>query len=123
MQNIIIENDGQNIASTNYWQTDHAAKGLCYLSANAGAWRLLVPPAAEHYLAEMRTGKSAAIEPSIQMPGRCWDVVFEDGTDSPFALAIDKQQTDRAMEPGRCVLAVWTQAGKQLELDCEIKSG
>lgn len=119
---ITFENDGQNIASTNYWSSDHATKGLCYLSANAGAWRLLVPPAAAHYLAEMRTGKSASIEPSAQMPGRCWDVVFEDGTDSPFFLAIDKRQTDRAMQDGDCVLAIWTEAGKVLELPCIVRA-
>lgn len=119
---ITIENDGQDIASTNYWSLEHAHRGLLYLSANAGAWRLLVPKGAEHHLPEIRTGKTAIIEPSIHMLGQCWDVVFEDGSDSPFSLAIDKRQTDRAMQDGDCVLAVWTEAGKVLELPCQIKT-
>lgn len=67
---------------TDYWDTEHANAGLCYLSGNAGTWRLLVPEAAEGSLAEMRTGTRATIEPSLHLPGRCWDVVFDDGSDS-----------------------------------------
>lgn len=116
-----IENNGADIASTDYWDTEHASAGLCYLSGNGGAWRLLVPEAAEGLLAEMRTGKRATIEPSIQDP-RCWDVVFEDGTTSPFSIAIDKRQVDRKMESGRCRLMVWTQSGgKVLDLSCDVK--
>lgn len=118
---IEISNDGAEILSTNYWTTDHAARGLCYLSGNAGAWRLLVPPAAGDYIAEMRTGKKATIEHSIKMPGKCLDIVFDDGSDSPFFLAIDKRQIDRKLEPGKCTLSVWTSAGKQLELPCEVR--
>lgn len=114
---ITITNAGPNITSTNYWDSEHANAGLCYLSGNAGTWRLLVPEAAEGLLAEMRTGRRATIEPSVQASG-CWDVVFEDGSDTPFSIAIDKRQTDRAMQPGPCQLAVWTQRGKQLQLPC-----
>lgn len=40
---ITVQNDGPDIASTNYWESAHAARGLCYLSGNAGALRLLAP--------------------------------------------------------------------------------
>lgn len=53
---IHIENQGAEIASTNYWDTPHAQRGFCYLSGNAGVWRLLVPEAQAALLAEMRTG-------------------------------------------------------------------
>lgn len=119
---IEIDNDGPEILSTNYWDTGHAARGLLYLSGNGGAWRLLVPEASETMLAEMCTGKSVTIEPSIQIRGICWDVVFEDGSVSPFAVAIDKKQVDRTMTPGQCVLSVWTRAGKQMEMPCAVKS-
>lgn len=119
---IEIANDGPDIVNTNYWATEHAAKGLLYLSGNAGAWRLLVPDVAAGMIAEMRSGTSATIEPSIQVPGRCWDIVFEDGTESPFAVAIDKRQVDRAVEPGWCVLSVWTPVGKALELMCTVRT-
>ena len=118
---ITIANNGAEITHTNYWDTEHAHSGFCYLSGNAGAWRLLVPPEAEVMLAEMRTGKTASIEPSMHMPGRCWDVVFEDGTDSPFSVAIDHKQLDRKLEKGACTLTVWTSRGKVLDLACVVR--
>jgi len=114
---IQIGNKGPDIASTNYWTTEHAARGFCYLSANAGTWRLLVPKVAEHLLPEMRTGNRVTIEKSIQARG-CWDLVFEDGSSSPFALTIDRRQVDRTITPGQCRFAVWTESGKQLEMEC-----
>jgi hypothetical protein len=36
----IIENDGPGITKTNFWETDWNARGLFFLSANAGAYRL-----------------------------------------------------------------------------------
>lgn len=118
---IEIINDGPSITHTNYWDTEHAHHGLCYLSGNAGAWRLLVPPEAETMLAEMRTGRTAAIEPSLQIAGH-WDVVFEDGTDCPFSVAVDPRQIDRALESGRARLTVWTVRGLQLDLACEVRA-
>ncbi|GAP37912.1 hypothetical protein ABXN37_22585 [Piscinibacter sakaiensis] len=118
---ITISNAGAEIRATNYWETKQASAGLCYLTANAGTWRLLVPEAAEGALEEMRTGRTATIEPSLQLPGRAWDVVFEDGTDAPFSIAIDRRQVDRPMTAGRCRLAVWTARGKQLDLACEVR--
>lgn len=119
---ITIRNAGADIIETDYWLTDHAAAGLCYLSGNAGVWRLLVPDMAESMLPEMRTGTSVTIEASMHDP-RCWDIVFEDGTDAPFSLAIDKKQVDRKLEnkPGR--LTVWTRlGGRVLDLACEVRT-
>ncbi|MGP9633771.1 hypothetical protein ACT3R7_11960 [Halomonas sp. AOP43-A1-21] len=119
---INIANNGEDIASTNYWQSPHAAKGLLYLSGNAKVWRLLLPASAEGaMLPEMRTGKRGVIEQSIQLQG-CWDIVFEDGTDSPYAVSLDKKQVDRAVESGKCHLAVWTEGGKVLELPCTVRA-
>lgn len=117
---ITFSNSGQDIVATNYWDTEHARRGLVYLSGNAGAWRLLVPPAAASMLPEMRTGKQAIIEPSIRTP-QCWDIVFDDGTDAPFSISIDKRQLDRALEPGSTVLTVWVPTGKTLMLPLEIQ--
>jgi len=118
---IEIANNGADITYTNYWDTEHAHSGYCFLSGNAGAWRLLVPPEAEVMLAEMKTGKSASIEPSVHRPGQCWDVVFEDGTQSPFSVAIDRKQLDRKLEPGRCRLTVWSRRGKEIDLACVVR--
>ena len=118
---LTIANDGARIKSTNYWATEAASAGLCYLSGNAGVWRLLVPEAAQGLLLEMRTGKSVTIEPSLH-DSRCWDVVFVDGTESPFSIAIDKRQLDRALAIGKWRLAVWTEAGgKVLDLPCKVR--
>lgn len=118
---IQIANDGARLVSTNYWDSDHARRGLAYLSGNAGALRLLLPAAIESMLAEMRTGKRVLIEPSIVQPSAI-DVVFDDGTDSPFALTIDRRQCDRALAPGKGIpFAVYTQAGLQLELAATVR--
>lgn len=118
---IEIANNGPDIEFTNYWATEHASAGLCYLSVNAGTLRLLVPAAAEGLIAEMKTGKRASIEPSMHDP-RCIDIVFDDGTDSPFSLAIDPKQIDRALgKNGVAALTVWTSRGRELRLQCEIK--
>lgn len=118
---ITIRNDGQALVATNYWDSEHAARGLCYLSANAGALRLLVPSAAGDMLADMRTGKRVTIEPSAHAAGLI-DIVFDDGTDAPFALAIDPQQIDRPLASGRGVpFTVWTRAGLQLSLTAEVR--
>lgn len=120
---IKIQNDGARITATDYWHTDHAAQGLCYMSGNAGAWRLLVPDMAETLLPEMLTGKSAYIEPSISMPGRAYDIVFDDGKESPFALTIDRRQIDRAVTPGPSRLTIWTRLGGcVLDLACETRA-
>lgn len=116
---IIIKNDGVNIIFTNYWDTEHGQSGLCYLSGNAGAWRLLVPQAAEVHLSEMRTGRWITIEKSI-VEQAAWDIVFEDGTSSPFALTLSKGMTDRHMQARRCRMSVWTRNGKIMDLPCSI---
>ncbi len=66
---IEIQNKEAEIAFTNYWQIEHAARGLRYLSGNAGTWRLLVPSATESYLSEIRTGRSFTIESLHQKQG------------------------------------------------------
>lgn len=117
---ITFSNSGQDILATNYWDTEHARRGLVYLSGNAGAWRLLVPPAAASMLPEMRTGKRAIIESSVRT-SHCWDIVFDDGSDVPFSISIDKRQLDRALQSGSGLLTVWVPTGKTLTLPLEIK--
>lgn len=117
---ITIANDGPDIASTNYWDTEHGHAGLVYMSGNAGAWRLLVPPGAAWMLPEMRTATRAYIERSVR-DSRCWDIVFDDGSDSPFSISIDKRQLDRALAAGTGPLTVWVPAGKTLSLPLEIR--
>ena len=121
-QFIIFGNKGQDLADTNYWSSEQALAGLCVASTNAGAIRLLVPKATEHLLKEMRTAKKITIERSLSHDKRCIDIVFEDGTDSPFFLTISKTQFDRLPGPQvRKPFSVWTENGKQMELLAKVK--
>jgi hypothetical protein len=120
---ITIGNDGPEIGSTNYWDTSAARAGLCYLSGNAGALRLLVPQAlADRCLPEMRTGKRVAIEVSMHSP-QCVDVVFEDGTQTPFCIALDRRQVDRLGGAAKNVpFTVWTPQGKVLTFKATVET-
>ena len=42
-----IENNGAEIAATNFWNTPMAHAGVVYVSVKAGAFRLLLPAAFE----------------------------------------------------------------------------
>lgn len=108
-----IINNGGDILSTNYYDSEAAKEGFCLLTGNAGTLRLLVPERFEHCLAEIRTGKKVVIEKSL-MDHRCIDIVFEDGSNSPFFIALDKRLTMNIGGRKRNVdFAVWTRKGKQ----------
>lgn len=95
-----IENDGQAILSTNYWTSDYAARGLAYLSWNAGAARLLVPKIGRTWLAEMRGAESVivSIGPWPATGGKDGvELLFEDHSSTPFALHLSHEQTDRVL--------------------------
>jgi hypothetical protein len=117
---LIIENRGQEIVNTNYWDSKHAR--YCYLSWNAGAARLLLPEAgvnlddmlgAPHVIISRGPwqghGQRAALE-----------ILFDDASDSPYAIHLAMERSDRRLpssEHGRSFMfTVWTRAGKQLEL-------
>jgi hypothetical protein len=58
---LTIENDGQEITATNFWQTEQARRGSFYLSTNAGAFRLLVPEQHKSAIAEFKTAKDVIL--------------------------------------------------------------
>lgn len=110
-----IDNAGTDILSTDYWDTEHAARGLLYLSINAGAFRLLVPPVQAAMIAELRTMRiDGAAVTRGRWEGRydCVEVLLDDGSDSPWACHMTPESLDRLPpddEIGRVVqLAVWT---------------
>ncbi|MBJ7543286.1 hypothetical protein [Rhodomicrobium udaipurense] len=111
-----IDNDGPEIVSTDYFETPNARAGALFLSVNAGVFRLLVPPRLEYALCEMKTGREAIISrgPWPEM-GRddALELMFEDGTDNPFALHFGVEQIDRMPlreDEGRSglICTVWT---------------
>lgn len=97
---IEIHNSGPFITWTNYWDTPHAARGHFYLSWNGGAARLLVPDVCLPMLADMRTGREVIISRGPWPEGRkpdAFELLFEDGSNSPFAIHLGAEQTDRSL--------------------------
>ena len=76
-----IENEGQAVAGTDYWQSVQAQAGYVYLSWNAGAARLLVPDAAKHLLREMRGAEYVIISKGALHGRDALELVFEDGSE------------------------------------------
>ncbi len=120
---LLIKNKGQAIAETNYWSSEHAANGLLYLSWNAGAARLLVPDAVKSMLAEMRGARYVLVSrgPWFEHGNRdSLELLFEDGSDSPFCVHLVAEQTDRLLpednQGGGFMVAVWTRGGEKLRL-------
>lgn len=122
MPTIQIQNNGPDIVSTDYWDSEHAQKGYCYLTWNAGAARLLVPDSLSPALTEMRTAKYVIISRGKWREKHDRDaleLLFEDNTDSPYSMHIVAEQSDRLLpennQGGGFIVTVWTRAGKQLE--------
>ncbi|EPU2725172.1 hypothetical protein ACVVCZ_005032 [Escherichia coli] len=113
-----IENEGQAVAGTDYWQSVQAQAGYVYLSWNAGAARLLVPDAAKHLLREMRGAEYVIISKGTLHGRDALELVFEDGSDAPFVIHMLSEQCDRLLpennQGGGFVVTVWTRGGKQL---------
>ena len=85
---ISLRNDGERLVETNYWDSESARRGLFHVSINAGAFRLLVPQAHENDICEIRTGRHAVVTRGLYPPTKksMYEVMFEDGSDCPFAL-------------------------------------
>lgn len=121
---LIIRNKGQAIAETNYWDSELAAHGGMYLSTNAGAVRLLVPDALKSQLPEMRGAQCVIVSrgPWTAERGRdALELLFEDGTDSPYCIHMLAEQCDRMVpdhqQGGGFVVTVWTRGGEKLRYD------
>ena len=112
------------IADTDYWQSEYNERGLAYLSGHSLGLRLLLPTShADEWLPEIQTGKRAAIEPPVRRGyTNHIDIVFDDGTDSPFSLCIDRtQQLDTTLRSGNTRLLVYTDSLQApFELPCTI---
>lgn len=96
-----ISNNGPLIRSTTYFKTPQARAGFVYLSGNAGAWRLLVPPLMTVALEEMAKASFVTVAPAFDETGqRVIDITFDDESEMPFLLRIGEYQVERALTPG-----------------------
>jgi len=92
-----IHNHGPLITSTNYWDSEIAAAGKLYCSLNSGAIRILLPPSAYTFLADMRPAHYCILSrgpwPAESIPDAV-EILFEDDSDSPFALHLTPASFD-----------------------------
>lgn len=118
-----IENDGQVLTRTNYWNTKLAAKGMLYLSWNAGAARLLVPARMIHVLPNMRTARCVIVTRGFWTGHglEALELLFDDGSDAPYVTLIAIEQTDQVLPEGeigrRFAFHVYTRAGLKFETE------
>lgn len=124
---IYVKNNGAEIAETNYFDTESASRGALYLSLNAGALRLLVPPALEKDIKEMKTGREVIVTWGKLSGHDAVELMFEDDSDSPYALHIGINQTDRIPEGedfGKGFqFLLYTRNGLELKLPARIRRG
>lgn len=120
---LTVNNSGQDIAATNYWDSEQARAGYVFVSWNAGACRVLLPDSQKAMLTEMRTAQYVVISRGPwpeQRKKDALELMFEDHTDSPFCLHVAAEQCDRLIlesdQGGGTVVAVWTRDGMQLQL-------
>jgi hypothetical protein len=95
---LFINNNGPDIQNTNYFQSEYAKRGIFYVSVNASAFRLLVPPQYEQAIPEFLTAQQVIISRGPwQEKGRkdAIEIMFDDHTDSPYALHFGTEQIDR----------------------------
>jgi hypothetical protein len=58
---IIVHNDGPRIAHSNHWSSALAAKGLLYISINAGVCRVLLPAGRLELVMAARTSREVLV--------------------------------------------------------------
>ncbi|NMG30581.1 hypothetical protein [Aromatoleum evansii] len=95
---MLIVNDGPAVSGTDYFDSPPAKAGYLYLSWNVGAARLLLPDNRHGWLNEMATASEVIISrgPWSAARGRdALELMFEDGSDAPFAIRLTMEQTDR----------------------------
>jgi len=120
---IMIQNHGPLIVATNYWASELVVAEKVFASVNAGAIRLLLPPARYGDLESMRPAKYCVLSrgPWAESRGRepvlrivdAVEILFEDLTDAPYSMQLSHTSFDLLPgepTPGReWVLTVWLQ--------------
>lgn len=97
MKFITVQNLGPELESTNYWESDLAAAGYLYLSCNAGALRLLIPPSKVSDIAEMITAREVIVTRGVhrQHQRPMVELLFDDHSSNPYVLFLSLEQVER----------------------------
>lgn len=92
-----IINDGQRVLETNYFDMPQAQQGFLYATWNAGALRLLVPDNQVHVLPDMQSARNIVVTKGHHFAYglELFEILFDDGTDEPFAVLLDPHNSDR----------------------------
>jgi hypothetical protein len=112
---IQVQNHGPLILSTNYWDSELAQAGKLFVSVNAGAIRVLLPPCVYDWLSDMRMARECVLSRGpwpAERAAEGVELMWDDGSDAPFALHLTPESFDMLPaepEPGReWMLSVWT---------------
>ena len=108
MPTIETANHGPLILSSTYWGSAIEELGKLWISTNAGAIRVLVPRSMRRVIEDMRAAKYVICSRGPwpeQRRADAMELLFEDGTDSPFSLHVGPESVD--LFPGE------PEAGKQ----------
>jgi hypothetical protein len=115
---LMIVNAGQAIQETNYFDSEMARRGFFYVTWNAGAIRLLIPDCAESVIEEMRTGRVCVVSSGVMRGGvmdgrRMLELMFDDGSESPFTMHLSADQVDRDVITSEVAVPVtaWSRKG------------
>ncbi len=95
---LCLENDGQKLVRTNFWEAAHNAKGNFFLSTNAGAMRLIVPDCQRHVVDEIRYVDTVYVTrgPHYMDPSEIGiELLFEDESPMPYVLQMHVSDLDR----------------------------
>jgi hypothetical protein len=107
---IEVLSDGPRVVATSYWSSPHAQSGYVWISVNAGAVRVLVPPAAERRpLAELPPAGTPCLYVQDGRSG-ARRIVYLDDPASLWVLEVGAAQADRTLPPGehgRKVRLLW----------------
>lgn len=126
---IAVRNHGAILLWTTYWTSDLERAGQFYVSVNAGAIRILVPRRLATVINEWRPSDCVICSRGPwpdQGVEEAVELLFEDGTDAPFALHLTPASFDMLPgppNPGReWVLSAWVEKKgrphKALERPC-----
>lgn len=109
-----ITNRGGDILYTNYFDSLQAKAGQIFVSWNASTARVLVPDAELWMINELHSVSECIISRGKMKGNDALELLFEDGSDSPFVIFMGMDQTDRVItNDGKSfMVAVWTRTGK-----------
>jgi hypothetical protein len=92
-----IRNDGPTLTEANWWDLT-LGKEFCFLTVNAGCFRLLVPPFYEDFIPPMKAGVHEIVISTIDSrfsSEYVAEILFDDHSVAPFAILLSAARVDR----------------------------